>query len=132
MDMKDLVFSRLGPASKSLNDASDLLTHQIAQVEGALAELRLGVPAWIDLATMEVEAAPDWYVELGYDKQKGRWAMLLAQGPDPEVYTFSFLLDASREMKLQALEKIPDLLAKLREEAGKLESQILTAVSTVE
>ena len=87
------------------------------------------MPAWALIRVDDVEGHSERYIELGYDKHKGRWALLVREGMDPTDTTTSFLLDASREMKLQAVERLPNLIAAVRTEATKLEKEIIASAN---
>ena len=131
-DKLDGTLKQLASISHSLNEASDLLSKRIAEVESALREYKLGVEAWIDLVREEEEQiAGDGkrYIvtrvhQVGYGKQNGKWGLLVAEWYDeffdPSDVRASFLRDAPRDIRLAAVDKLPDLLKALAEKAGQV------------
>jgi len=127
--MTDATLKHLASLSKSLNEASDLLSKQIIEIEGALNELRLGVPAWVVISKTEEDVSvkkedkpffAEHTLEIGYGKHKGKWGLLfLDSWPDFDNYDVVFLRDSAREHRIAAVEKLPDLLKALEAEATK-------------
>ncbi len=125
----DTALKQLAAASKILNEASDKLTSQLALIESALAEYRLGISAWVELGREKESNTDDegnqflltWVEQLGYGKHHGKWGLLVNgwhEGNEPEEPIF--LRDAPRETRLRAVEKVPVLLVALAEKANKL------------
>ncbi len=60
-------------------------------------------------------------LKLGYGKHKGDWALLvldyIEEFDDPDHRQVSLLRDAKREQKLEAVEKLPELLAEIEKKA---------------
>lgn len=128
--MSDATLKNLASLSQRLNEASDLLSKQIVQVEAALNELKLGVSAWVVIAeneedvTAKKEDSPmfmEHVLQVGYGKHKGKWGLLFLDGwPDVENYDVTFLRDAPREHRIAAVNKLPELLKALEAEATKM------------
>ena len=131
--MTDANLKNLASLSKGLNEASDALSQQIARVEAALNQLKLGIWAWVEVSrstddeSFRVNGKPELVTRverLGYGKHKRKWGLLYAvdyeEYPDPEIGTVSFLCDAPRMEKIEAVDKIPDLLKAIEESAHKL------------
>ena len=147
----EAALKQLTSLSKNLNEASDELSRQIATVESALNALNLGTWAWVYEPTMtEAELSePDAkgqryelnYVHtLGYGKHKGKWGLLVSScwDYDDENAEITPLRDAPREVRLKAIDKIPELLealvkevAALTEEASKKASQARELASAI-
>ncbi len=124
--MTDASLKNLTSLSKSLNEASDTLSKQIARVEAALNDLKLGIWAWVEVGrytddeAFRVDGKPELVTRverLGYGKHKGKWGLLYAvdyeEYPDPEIGTVSFLRDAPRMEKIEAVDTIPALITAL-------------------
>ena len=120
----EVSLSHLFSSAKLLNDVSDKISAQIKDIETALAARGVGVTAWISLKSWDEEVGDhtlNYTASLGYAKHNGRWGLL------HEVYcdqfgeaTTSFLRDVAREVRIDALEKLPDLFDRLAEETQKL------------
>lgn len=137
-DKVEATLKQLASISRSLNEVSDLLSKRIAEVEAALGEHKLGVEAWVELRKESQLSEPDddggrhplTYVEqLGYGKYKGKWGLLVAgwceETFDGQCDQEYFLRDAPREIRLAAVEKIPDLLEALAEKAARISQQAI-------
>jgi len=126
-DKIESTLKKLASVSQSLNQASDAVTSRIAEVETALREYKLGIEAWVDIERWsEVGQFGDGtYYELrriqrlGYGKKGGKWGLLTyvdaEESEDREE--FAFLREAPREVRLAAVDKLPDLLEALVEKA---------------
>jgi len=128
------VLGDLAYVSDTLNKASDSLSKNILEVEEALQRYRLGVSAWVAVDHYEVnDPAPMSPVHglirimsLGYGKLKGKWGLLIAVGFDDEPmgdHNWSFLREETRDVKLKAVEKLPELLSTLLDEATNLAAE---------
>lgn len=136
----EAALKQLASLSKSLNEASDHLNRQIAEIESALNAYKLGISAWVELKR-EQEQTPGgdgkFYQlthveEFGYGKHNGKWGLLhssyyeeFLDPGDAESVKTTFLRDASREIRLAAVEKIPELLSALSGEAAKITDAVL-------
>jgi hypothetical protein len=116
----------LSSVSDSLNKASDLLTARISEVEAALQRYRLGIDAWVPLAEFSNGPVnPALIQELGYGRYGGKWGLLVveyyddAEGPEDEVKQ-TLLRESSRDIRLAAVDKLPDLIQKIVQEAQKV------------
>ncbi len=112
---------KLASVSQSLNQASDQVTSRIAEVEASLREYKLGVEAWVDLWQWE-DTCSDTdgkhlmmlgrTQRLGYGKKDGKWGLLTyidAEESD-DRHEFAFVREAPRDVRLAAIDKLPDLL----------------------
>ena len=130
-DKVDATLKQLTSISHTLNEASDLLSNRISELEAYLREYKLGVEAWINLIReTEANKADDGRIyelvcvrQLGYGKHNGKWGLLVAKWyeefPD-EVVEISFLRDTPRGTRLSAVEKLPDLLKALVQKATEV------------
>ena len=128
--MKQHAPERFAALSKALNEASDLLTSEIVNVESALNDLRLGLEVWIEVSrSKEVSVGTDSKKEyeftrvlwLGYAKYSGHWGLFTEETLDEvdrdEVRYLVALRDAKREVRLEAADKIPILVEKIQRDA---------------
>jgi hypothetical protein len=126
-DKIESTLKKLAAVSQSLNQASDLVTSRIADVEGALREYKLGVEAWVDIRRWYEEGQftdGSWFrlgrtQKLGYGKKDGKWGLLtyISAEESDEPEEFSFLREAPRDLRLTAIDKLPELLEALVEKA---------------
>jgi len=126
-------FSELSTAAADLNAVTDELGKCVAQIDEALKRLNLGLTVWVPIShwngnRYNVNAFGSQ--DLGYAKINGKWGISLreAEGdendpdePDVELWLFA---DAPRALRLSAIDKIPELLAKLSSSAAKAKTQI--------
>ena len=114
------VFEELTATAAKLNAVSDEIAQPISVIDAALRRLNLGVSAWVEVAG-EVDhhdTAYFWDRSIGYDKVSRSWGIairtrsgsLTDQRVDEETWLFN---DAPRSIRLEALDKLPDLLAEL-------------------
>jgi hypothetical protein len=125
----------LASISQSLNEASDLLSTRIAEVEAALQGYNLGVEAWVE-QQREAVSEPDnegrryeltVVTLLGYGQYQRKWGLLVVtyceETFDGEYDEECFLREAPRETRLAAVEKLPTLLKALAEKAAKVSKE---------
>src|SRR6202046_4880903 len=118
------VMAELEATLRLLSSASDSLNESISQVEVALRSYNLGIAVWVEVERDSVD--PDRNIEnviqLGYGKLDGKWGLLTSSyrndAPD-ETWDEKFLREASRHRRRAAIDKLPDLISKLVEEADK-------------
>jgi hypothetical protein len=119
---------KLSSLSKNLNEASDALTAELNSVETALNKLKLGVSAWVQIRTEELGSGETGISSLGYYKLGGKWGLVLYQyldgmqdDSDDGVIP---LREAPRDLRIEAAEKLDDLLEKLAEQASKTTDRV--------
>jgi hypothetical protein len=127
-------FAELATASESLNRVSDALGKAVSDIDDGLRKLNLGIMAWVVIGTRP--SNPPEYTtyrinELGYSKVGGKWGLALCtrSGDDEhpewdesmEMWLFN---DAPRTLRLSAINKLPELLKKLSEEATEVTKQL--------
>ncbi len=133
----EATLSKLAYVSDSLNKSSDSLSGQILEVESALQRYGLGVSAWVMMWSWDVEVpvigAMDTNVTrmlcLGYGKHLGKWGLLVSEcdGDDlPGEGNVSFLREQPRDVKLEAVGKLPDLLKELLKKATEVATEATT------
>jgi hypothetical protein len=108
--------SRAREVAAQLGPATDRLNALLQAVETALAELQLGVAGY---ARMN-EKNPEWAQMLTFCKFGNTWQLMIESGPDggdPEDFSSTPLCNASRELRLQAVDYLPQLIENLVNEA---------------
>lgn len=125
--------SALSSVSESLNKASDALAKRISDVESALKAYNLGIEMWVDV----YRSMDDGYTtvhRIGYGRHEGKWGLLAAtyvdEDPD-ETWTQYFLREAPRDLRLECVDKIPELLEKLVEKGQKIAQQVIAKAEAV-
>lgn len=137
--MTDALLKNLTDLSRRLNEGSDLVSQRIAQLETALNELKLGVTTWVNVSiwTEMLDEPSGQTIEceksLGYLKYKGKWGLVLSEGhPALDDHVLVFLRDASRDDRVEAVEKLPLLIKQLETEARKLDKKVTDSAKTIE
>ena len=110
---------KLSSLSQSLNQVSDELSEQLAEVEKAINRFNLGVTASATLSTIE---RPDGVEieELRYGKGNGKWGFSWVRygDTDPEgTWDEKPLREAPRDVRLSAVRMLPHLLDELAKNA---------------
>jgi len=124
-------YQQLSKVAADLNAVSDELGKSIAELDAALKKLNLGVTTWIQVQLVRDPQTADFEGDyLGYAKVGGKWGIALRKtsgnynyAPDepPEEWPFN---EGPRELRLEAIEKIPELLNKLSEAATKMAANV--------
>ena len=118
-------FQALSNVASSLNAASDELTKVVAKLDEALKKLNVGLTVWVTFKD-RLEHEPSRYDcdQIGYCKVNGKWGIALRQiwgqedfGEHNEDGPWLFS-EASREMRLRSVDKIPELIEKLSNKAS--------------
>jgi prefoldin subunit 5 len=136
-------FKQLSAASVQLNTVSDELGKLIAELEAALKNLNLGIEVWVQIDLTNSEGGAYSRIDLGYAKHGAKWGITFrffsGHGEVPISYTEKPFNEAPRDLRVRAIERIPDLLEKLssaaeatttevKDKLGKVQ-QVVAAVS---
>ena len=149
--------SELTPLAKELNQTTDEINSIISTVNEKLAALNLGVEAWLDPSTTSKIPAADLTVTthlhrstasmpvLGYAKLEDAWQLAIKEEKiiyqwnddareEEEVSEDSYrpLLKASRDVRLRALEQLPQLLDALKRQGEAVLKTIARAQKAAE
>ncbi|MBI2818333.1 MAG: hypothetical protein HYX72_15490 [Acidobacteria bacterium] len=124
-------YQQLSAVAADLNSVSDELGKCIADLDAALKKLNLGVTKWVELRANDDPRTGDyWGEELGYAKVGGKWGIALRKvrgnpnwpdDDDSEEWPFN---EGPRELRLAAIQKIPELLNELSEAATKMAANV--------
>jgi hypothetical protein len=116
-------YRQLSMAASHLNLVSDELGKSIAVLDAALRKLNLGISTWSRLDRWEDAFGNYSSRYLGYAKVNNRWGIALrtvagntnqAEETSVEEWLFN---DAPRALRIEAVEKLPDLFDNLIKEA---------------
>lgn len=139
-------FQKLTTAAASLNTISDQLGKVVVELDESLKTLNLGISSWIPFR--QWEDIPDYsYDEVGYAKIGGKWGIGIRSrsgdyhDPDQENIEAWLFKDAPRALRIDAIDKIPELLEKLIDDADstvkrineklRMSQELATAITTV-
>jgi len=119
-------FDRLTSIANTLNKATDELTRIVGVLDDALQRLNVGIPVWVQVVKWSSEGDATAYEceNVGYSKINGYWCIGINRtagdenspyGDDVrEVWPFN---DAPRDLRLRAVEKLPELIAGIAQSA---------------
>jgi hypothetical protein len=112
-------YRMLSTAAANLNKVSDELGNSIAELDSSLKSLNLGIASWVCIRFEEYNDQTYYRFELGYDRIASRWGIALRtvrghELADTEGSVEKWLFnDAPRNLRLEAIDKIPDLIESL-------------------
>ncbi|HXT69936.1 MAG TPA: hypothetical protein VN700_09285 [Vicinamibacterales bacterium] len=117
-------YKRLVVAAASHRSASHEFTKPFAEIERAIKDLNLPVATWQKIAGGEDNYGGYWSRDVGYARTKGIWGLALRsvrgheswEEDDSEQWPFD---EAPSSLRLEALEKLPDLLEQIIKNAEK-------------
>lgn len=114
-----------------MNEATDQLNASLSGAEEAIANLNLGVTAGV---VMEQDPQ-GWEELLTFGKDKQAWRLLFESGPepgDPEYWSSTPLVKASRAIRLKAVNFLVPLVEKLISTANEEVENIRAQTKTVQ
>ena len=142
--------SELAPLAQKLNQKTDQINRTISMLNEKLGKLNLGIEVWLDGEPDEPLEAEAWSDEgsmrsrslsyLGYCRLSDKWQLAVKDVVEEHTIVegencyeevnpgYTSLLQASRSLRLAALEKIPRLLDKLK----KMGQDVLDTVEAAE
>jgi hypothetical protein len=113
-------------AATNLNTATDQLGASVGQLDAILKKFSLGVPTWVSFTEQGSEFGDEYYTEqIGYAKIGGKWGIAIRaidgsyQFPGKESVEQWLFSDAPRLLRVNSVEKIPDLLEALLKKAAE-------------
>jgi hypothetical protein len=128
-------FERLEQLSHRLNASSDSLTEAIQQVQKKLASLRLGVRAFAPTPIETIRGTcGDQEVTthrvLSYDEGDNGWRLIVAELDDQGKFLGETpLLQASRDIRIKAMHRLPELIEQLESHAKNLLEDVEAAIN---
>src|SRR5271169_1012066 len=72
-------YRQLFTVATGLNSASDELSKVIAELDAALKQLNLGIPAWVVITSTQADDGSYWARVLGYTKVGKEWGIALKE-----------------------------------------------------
>lgn len=123
-------YKQLSTAASELNAVSDELGKFVGALDAALKRLNLGIATWIRLDSREDGSGNYIKRDVGYAKLGNRWGIavrsMTGNHNTPDVSTLEEWLfnDAPRALRLESVEKLPDLFEALIKEAEAVTAQI--------
>ncbi len=125
--------TQLSAASFQLNSASDELGKQVAALDAALKKLNLGVSTWVPIrGAVNQRGSYWWREEIGYAKIGRKWGIALREisgvynSPEDDDLEQWLFTDAPRRLRIDGVDKLPDLLEALVKETDKFTDKINT------
>jgi hypothetical protein len=125
-------YKQLTQAATELNAVSDELGKFVTALDVALRRLNLGIATWIRLESREDGSGNYTKRDLGYAKIGNKWGIALrtmsgnhnaVEDANVEEWLFN---DAPRALRIESVEKLPDLFENLVKEADAATRQIRT------
>jgi len=109
---------QLSLVATELNSASDELGKAITAIDTVLQALNIGIATWITTHSEDglPETSSYWSRQIGYSKVGNRWGISLRttsgslDSPDEDDTESWLFNDAPRWLRIESVEKIPDLL----------------------
>lgn len=123
-------YKQLSTAASELNRVSDELGKFVGALDAALKKLNLGISTWIRLDSREDGLGNYSKRDLGYAKIGGRWGIALRtmtgnhNTPDISNVEEWLFNEAPRTLRIESVEKLPDLFEGLIKEAEAATAQI--------
>jgi hypothetical protein len=120
-------------AAGVIREATDGLNTRLSRAEQVFASLGLGVSASVCLTPPTSDDL--WFQNLNFQKEGNEWRLVLESGEhgdEPEYWSQSPLLSASREVRLKAARLLPELLEALILQAEQQAASMLETSSSVD
>jgi hypothetical protein len=121
-------FGTLSASASEVNKASSELASAVSHLDEMLKRLNLGITGWVVIRSRNAEPPQYDDYELGYARVNSKWGLAIRRihgDPDHEdvegPWAFS---DAKRELRIGAVDKIPELLEKLAQKAADTAEQL--------
>ena len=131
-------YQQLSAAASQLNAVSDDLGKFVSALDTALRRLNLGIATWLRLDGREDGLGNYTKRDLGYAKIGGKWGIALrvvaGNHNTPDVSTVEEWLfnEAPRALRIEAVEKLPDLFDGLVKEADDATRRIRSKSSKIQ
>jgi hypothetical protein len=115
-------FQKLKGAATQLNAAADRFAKLIGEIDATLKPLNIGIDCWVKMGDGWDLGYSSGYDQVGYTKIEGKWGVALSSVTEDQngettydgLWSFS---DGPRELRLRAIDYIPQLLEALAEQA---------------
>lgn len=123
-DRLSAVYKKLAASADVLAEASDEFGRPIRQAEAVLQQLNIGLDTWVKIGGGEDDDGNYWRREIGYIKFWDGWKLAIRKtsgnhGSDDHSADFWSFNDAPRSLRIEAFDKLPELLEELIDNANK-------------
>ncbi len=115
----------LTTSASELNAISDRLGKVASRFDAMFQKLSLGIEAWVEFYRARSEDGMEFdYNKVGYAKVNGKWGLAIKSGSGHEAfderdrYEEWLFNDAPRALRIDAVDKIPELFDKLTNEVA--------------
>src|SRR5262245_29294513 len=131
-------YKQLTQAASELNAASDALGKFVTALDAALRRLNLGIATWLRLESREDGSGNYTKRDLGYAKVGSKWGIALRtmtgnhNAPEESNVEEWLFNDAPRALRIESVEKLPDLFESLVKETTAATRQIRTRTEHVQ
>lgn len=135
-------YLELTKAAEVLNGVTDAFGKAVSDIDEALKKLNLGIVAWVMVDEQGGHSDdPVYHIqEIGYSKVSGKWGIALRtrtgnvansydDREEVEIWLFN---EATRALRLKAIEKLPELVNKLSKEATQMTKQLQLKLSDIQ
>jgi hypothetical protein len=121
-------FGTLSTSATEVNKASAVLASAVSQLDEMLKRLNLGITGWVVIRSRGTEPPEYDDYELGYARVNSKWGLAIRRvhgDPDHEDVEGPWAFnDAKRELRIGAVDKIPELLEKLAQKTADTAEQL--------
>jgi hypothetical protein len=124
-------FQQLSTGADTLNTRSDQVGKIVSRIDSSFQKLNVGVSGWVRFKESSSEDGLQfWYNEVGYDKVSGKWGLAIRSvAGDERMDVYSsyeewLFNDAPRALRIDAVDKIPELFEKLGNEVTALTAAV--------
>ena len=125
--------ARRSPEARALAESTDQLNRLFIKAEAKLAALRLGVNAWVEGERVSGPDEEQFGWNLGFIKHGDEWGLYVSRWHEEiEDSTLVPIVSASRQERLVAAHKLPDLLANLRAAITREATRVEEAKAAIE
>jgi len=131
-------YKELTAAAAELNSVSDELGKFVTALDSALRRLNLGITTWLRLESREDGSGNYTKRDLGYAKVGNRWGIALRSmagnhnAPEDSNVEEWLFNDAPRALRIESVEKLPDLFESLVKETAAAMRQIRSRTERVQ
>jgi len=130
-------FQKLRITAAEVNTISDKLSKQVEFLDLAFKKLSLGVSAWVSISEASDDQGTRYYEDIGYARLNSRWGIALRtrvvhQNDDDDDESIWFFADAPRQLRIDAIDKIPALIERMLIQAEAMLGRLSKKVEEIE
>lgn len=124
-------FQQLFSGAETLNTRSDQVGKIVSRLDSSFQKLNVGVCGWVRFKDLTSEDGLSFsYDEVGYDKISGKWGLAIRSMAGHESmdeyssYQEWLFNDAPRALRIDAVDKLPELFEKLSVEVADMTTAV--------